>query len=137
MTPATGWIFYIFVFVILSIVVTFSYFMSRRDIKDSYLLHIKKRSIDWIKVRNFYIMSNILSYIASINNDMMNWVDVILIPITFISFLLTYYFVYPDPDQRQSAINKINQKDFQKYKKEKDREKIENERNQKINKILK
>ena len=112
MAPATGWIFYGLIFSILSILVVFHFFILKRNLKDSYLFHIKKNNIDWKKVRNFYIVFNILSYIASINNDSMNAIDIFLIPIAFISFLLTYWFIYPDPDERQKAINKIDQKDF-------------------------
>ena len=137
MAPATGWIFYGLIFSILSILVVFHFFILKRNLKDSYLFHIRKNNIDWKKVRNFYIVFNILSYIASINNDSMNTIDVFLIPIAFISFILTYWFIYPDPGERQKAINKIDQKDFEKYKKSWDDKEKAKKREEKIHKILK
>ena len=67
----------------------------------------------------------------------MNTIDVFLIPIAFISFILTYWFIYPDPGERQKAINKIDQKDFEKYKKSWDDKEKAKKREEKINKILK
>lgn len=130
-------IIYCFLFLMLSILVVAHFLFYKNDIEESYLFNIKKNRIDWGKVLKLYIISNVFIYIASINNELMDLIDIILMPILFVSFILTYWFVYPDPDTRQKAINKIDQKDFEKYKKSWNDKEIAKKREEKINKILK
>lgn len=121
---------YIVFFILLSFFPLLHYVVSRKSIEESFLYHIKKKRIDWKKVLKFYICANIFSFLVSINNEMMDIIDIFMMPILFITFLLVLYFFSLHPENSERLLKDINPDDIKVYKKQK-------ERDDKINKILK
>ena len=92
--------------------------VARKSIKESFLYQERKKRICWKKVGKFYIYCNIFSLIASINNEMMGPIDIILIPIFMISFLIVLYFFYVSPEREEV----VDEQELKVYKKQIDRD---------------
>jgi len=106
------------------------FLVARKNIEESYLYHIKKKRIDWKKILKWYLIANVFTFTASINNEMMETIDIFMMPVLMISFLLVLYFFSLHPENRQKMMKDIDKSDIKLYKTQK-------ERDSKINKILK
>ena len=92
--------------------------VARKSIKESFLYQERKKRISWKKIGKFYIYCNIFSFVASINNEMMGPIDIILIPIFMISFLIVLYFFYVSPEREEV----VDEQELKVYKKQIDRD---------------